>query len=145
MKRLLLGDTRQPLLETIEGMLKHWGYRVLVSSRPEQIKVLLRETSPDLLILGAEFLANSENSLRKRVEKLVTAGNCPLLVLNEEGIENNLTIPMTRSPSPSTFSASLPKCSATRNASPAKICVSPSSSRGCSPGEPRLAWRKFSA
>ncbi len=93
MKRLLLGDTRQPLLETIEGMLKHWGYRVLVSSRPEQIKILLRETSPDLLILGAGLLANSETSLSKSVGKLVASGNCPLLVLHEEGIENNLTLP----------------------------------------------------
>lgn len=92
MKRLLLGDTRQPLLETIEGMLKHWGYRVLVSSRPEQIRVLLRETSPDLLILGAGLLVKDESSLRKSVEKLVTAGNCPLLVLREEGLEDHLTL-----------------------------------------------------
>ncbi|MDY0269209.1 PilZ domain-containing protein [Trichloromonas sp.] len=93
MKRLLLGDTRQPLLETIEGMLKHWGYRVLVSSRPEQIRVLLQETSPDLLILGAGLLANAESALRQGVDKQLAAGNCPLLVLGEEGVEVDPTLP----------------------------------------------------
>ncbi len=101
MKRLLLGDTRKALLSTVEGILKHWGYRVLVSSRPEQIKVLLKETSPNLLILGAGLLADSDPAIRKNAEKLVASGHCPLLVLQEEGVSDvfsgpheNLSVPL---------------------------------------------------
>ncbi|MEJ2200687.1 MAG: PilZ domain-containing protein [Desulfuromonadaceae bacterium] len=86
MKRLLLGDCRKPLLSTVETILKHWGYRTLVSSRPEQIEALLTETSPNLLILGAGMLADPNFNIRSKAETLVASGNCPLIVLNEEGI-----------------------------------------------------------
>jgi hypothetical protein len=93
MKRLLLGDNRKPLLSTVEAILKHWGYRVLTSSRPEQIKILLQETSPDLLILGAGLLAEQDPAIRKTAEKLVSTGNCPLIVLNEEGVADVVSVP----------------------------------------------------
>lgn len=93
MKRLLLGDHRKPLLSTVETILKHWGYRALVSSRPEQIEALLDETSPNLLILGAGLLVDPALSIRQKTEHLVKAGNCPLIVLKEEGIEDNFSIP----------------------------------------------------
>jgi hypothetical protein len=88
MKRLLLGDYRKPLLSTVETILKHWGYRVLVSSRPEQLEALLDETSPNLLILGAGVLADPDFTIRQKAEALVDTGNCPLIVMKEEGIED---------------------------------------------------------
>ncbi|OHB33982.1 MAG: hypothetical protein A2X84_04515 [Desulfuromonadaceae bacterium GWC2_58_13] len=93
MKRLLLGDSRKDLLSTIEAILKHWGYRVLVSSRPEQIRILLVETSPDLLILGAGLLAEPDATLLKATENRVAMGICPLIVLKEEGVSDPVTAP----------------------------------------------------
>lgn len=96
MKRLLLGDTRAPLLSTIETILKHWGYRVLSSSRAEQVEMLLKETAPDLLILGAGLLADPDPAIRQATEKWVSSGHCPLIVLNEEGVEDVFPLPHDR-------------------------------------------------
>ncbi len=93
MKRLLLGDTRPSLLSTVDAILKHWGYRVLASSRPEQIRILLQETSPNLLLLGAGLLDEKDPTIRKAVTKLVNTGNCPLIVLNEEGVKDTISVP----------------------------------------------------
>jgi len=93
MKRLLLGDSRKSLLSTVEAILKHWGYRVLASSRPEQVRILLQETTPDLLILGAGLLAEPDPSIRKATEKLVGTGKCPLIVLNEDGVKDVVSVP----------------------------------------------------
>jgi hypothetical protein len=93
MKRLLLGDLRKDLLSTVEATLKHWGYRVLVSSRPEQVRILLLETAPDLLILGAGMLAEPEGALLTATEKRVATGNCPLIVLKEAGVREVVSVP----------------------------------------------------
>jgi hypothetical protein len=83
MKRLLIGDKCEELLSTLEVILRHWGYRVLVSSRPAQLVELLRETSPDLLILGARLLEEPDSSLTRTVNRHVNEANRPLIVLQE--------------------------------------------------------------
>ncbi len=93
MKRLLLGDSRKSLLATVEAILKHWGYRVLASSRPEQVRILLQETSPDLLILGAGMLAEPDQAILKAAEKLAATGTCPLIVLQEDDVEDMVSEP----------------------------------------------------
>jgi len=88
MKRLLIGDHREELLSTLEVILRHWGYRVLASSRPEQLVALLRETTPDLLIMGAGMLGDSESPLAREVQLRVADGAAPLIVLLEpEGVD----------------------------------------------------------
>jgi hypothetical protein len=84
MKRLLIGDNCEDLLSTLEVILRHWGYRVLVSSRPAQLVELLRETSPDLLVMGARLLREPDNSLTRAVSRHVSEGKGPLIVLQEE-------------------------------------------------------------
>jgi Tfp pilus assembly protein PilZ len=79
MKRLLIGDNRENLLITIEAILKHWGYRALSSSSSSRLLALLRETEPDLLIMG-ENLLNGEGALRDEVCRMAVAG-IPLLIL----------------------------------------------------------------
>lgn len=83
MKRLLIGDLREELLSTIEVILRHWGYRVLASSRPEQLEALLQETAPDLLILGSGLLRDGESPLARAVHRRVAEGAAPLIVLME--------------------------------------------------------------
>jgi hypothetical protein len=83
MKRLLIGDKCEELLSTLEVILRHWGYRVLVSSRPAQLVELLRETSPDLLVMGARLLMEPDSSLTRAVNRHVNEGNRPLIVLQE--------------------------------------------------------------
>ncbi len=81
MKRLIIGDTRERILSTLEVILKHWGYRVLVSSKTEHLKALLQETSPDLLFMGAPLLHPGENSVVDEVRTLTKKTSCPLVVL----------------------------------------------------------------
>lgn len=59
MKRILLCDRRPNLLETIEVLLRHWGYRVLVAHRPEQIGELLAGLKIDLAMIADEFFAEA--------------------------------------------------------------------------------------
>jgi len=85
MKRLLVGDLREELLSTLEVILKHWGYRVVLSSRPQQLADFLRETSPDLLIMGAQLLAENGTLLMPEVTAKVTTEARPLIVLSDQG------------------------------------------------------------
>jgi Tfp pilus assembly protein PilZ len=93
MKRFLVGDLREDLLSTLEVILKHWGYRVVLSSRPEQLTDFLRETSPDLLIMGSRLLADQGSPLFQAVASKVKAEARPLIVLRDCQIEESLTAP----------------------------------------------------
>lgn len=93
MKRLLVGDLREELLSTLEVILKHWGYRVVLSSRPEQLSEFLQETSPDLLIMGSRLLADQDSPLFQAVASKVANEARPLIVLRDREIEDSLTAP----------------------------------------------------
>ncbi len=41
MKSILVADNRSDLLATLEPILKHWGYRVLSTSKAEQVMTFL--------------------------------------------------------------------------------------------------------
>lgn len=93
MKRLLIGDKGEELLSTLEVILRHWGYRVLVSSRPAQLEELIRETSPDLLVMGARLLTEPGSSLTRAVNHHVNEGNKPLIVLQEGQTTPPIAVP----------------------------------------------------
>ncbi len=93
MKRLLLGDLRIPLLTTTETILKHWGFRVLASSKEEQIKSVFAETTPNLLILGSGVLHQGGEGLLNAIEKPVRSGACPLIVLEDEKFPVSVPLP----------------------------------------------------
>ena len=93
MKRLLVGDLREELLSTLEIILKHWGYRVVLSSRPEQLTEFLKETSPDLLIMGSRLLADQTSSLFQAVESRLEDGTTPLIILRDREVDDSLTAP----------------------------------------------------
>lgn len=92
MKRLIIGDHREKLLSTLETLLKHWGYRVLASSRPEQLEAFLQEIRPDVIIMGARFLTEQHTSLKEALSKRITKDKSPLVVLAEENITPVLDI-----------------------------------------------------
>lgn len=58
MKCLLLADDRFDLLSMLEPILKHWGYRVVTATNVEQANTFLRESAPDLLLIGSPLLAD---------------------------------------------------------------------------------------
>jgi Tfp pilus assembly protein PilZ/CheY-like chemotaxis protein len=99
MKRLLIGDDREKLLTTVEAILKHWGYRALASSRRERLLALLRETAPDLLIMGESLLAGGNNLLREEVFRMAAAGT-PLLVLSASAAPPAVEVPHEHLPVP---------------------------------------------
>lgn len=80
MKRLLVGDNREKLLATLETILRHWGYRTLVSSSQQRLTSLVKETTPDLLIFGEEILLDTTSPIRQMVMEKVAAGT-PLIVM----------------------------------------------------------------
>jgi hypothetical protein len=93
MKRLLIGDNREELLSTLEVILRHWGYRVLVSSRPVQLEELLRETSPNLLVMGASLLVRPDSALAQAVRHHVQERKRPLIILQDEPAVVPLAVP----------------------------------------------------
>ncbi len=81
MKRILLGDRREKLVATIEMILKHWGYRVMASCRPEPLARFLAEVPPDLVILGDNLLTSQNDPFPAQVADQVRERQLPLLVL----------------------------------------------------------------
>jgi Tfp pilus assembly protein PilZ len=93
MKRLLIGDSRERLLSTLEVILKHWGYRALVTSRPDVLKALVKESSPDLLIIGAHLLADEETPLWQAIAARVTDEKCPLIIIGDTEVRQFISLP----------------------------------------------------
>ncbi len=92
MKRLLIGDTREKLLTTLEVILRHWGYRTLVSSNQQRLTALVKETTPDLLVFGELLLQDHSSDLAQLVAQKV-AGGTPLIVMPEFLESSRLQIP----------------------------------------------------
>lgn len=96
MKRLLLGAPNEALLSAAEGILKQLGYRVLVSSRPEELFAFLKKSDLNLLILESDFLKDKTSSLFTEVEAKVK-GDCPLIILGKDTCpipHENLPLPL---------------------------------------------------
>lgn len=91
MKRLLLADHREELLGTLEVILRHWGYRVVACSRLSSVEDLLRETEPDLLILGTRLAADPR--LARALEVAVRERMRPLILLAEADVTTPADLP----------------------------------------------------
>jgi Tfp pilus assembly protein PilZ len=104
MKRLLIGDTREKLLATVETILKHWGYRALASSHSDRLLALLQETAPDLLIIGEPLLKEGNNLFREKIFRMANSGT-PLLVLSVSASPPALEVPHEHLPVPIDFFA----------------------------------------
>lgn len=99
MKRLLVGDHRENLLATLETILRHWGYRTLVSSSQQRLTSLVKETTPDLLIFGEEILEDTSSPLNQMIAEKVANGT-PLLVMTDSLKPSSLQIPHETLPVP---------------------------------------------
>lgn len=84
MKRLLVAETRYELLSTLEVILKHWGYRVLALTRPDDILQSLATYPPDLLIVGADLLQSPSEPLNRALRHLLQDPTSPTLVLKNQ-------------------------------------------------------------
>lgn len=93
MKRLLVGDSREKLLETIELIVKHWGYRLVASTRPEPLVEMLEAAPTDLMILGPSLLRDSDSPLTSLVQKKIVEDRCPVIILGELGVADPLQEP----------------------------------------------------
>lgn len=99
MKRLLVGDHREKLLATLETILRHWGYRTLVSSSRQRLTSLVKETTPDLLIFGEEILQDTSSPLNQMIAEKVTHGT-PLIIMTDRLKPPPLQIPHETLPVP---------------------------------------------
>jgi len=81
MKRILLGDPREGLITTLEAILKHWGYRVIACANASTLTQLLREISPDLLLVGHDLLTTGGSELLEQITALTSAPSCPLIMI----------------------------------------------------------------
>lgn len=99
MKRLLVGDNREKLLATLETILRHWGYRTLVSSSQRRLTSLVTETTPDLLIFGEHILLDPTSPLRELVLHKAANGT-PLLVMSDRSDPPSLEVPHETLPVP---------------------------------------------
>ena len=94
MKNILVADNRSDLLATLGPILKHWGYRVLSTSKAEQVMTFLLESVPCLLIIGEELLTAPELSLDPDTQNKVKSGSLPVIALKQNGAS---TFPVTPS------------------------------------------------
>ena len=83
MKLVVIADHREQLLDVFEVILKHWGYRVMVSSNPPQIEALLKEMSPDLVIMGSQILEGESPSQKKSLQRSVLSLQSPFILLSD--------------------------------------------------------------
>lgn len=81
MKRILLGDPREGLATTLEAILKHWGYRVVACTKASTLTQLLREISPNLLLVGHDLLATGGSELLEQMTACTNTGRCPLIMI----------------------------------------------------------------
>lgn len=85
MKNILLADNRPELLETLEPILKHWGYRVLATGKVDLANTFLRESDLCLLIVGEELLADPQFKITPEIAEKMSAGELPVVTLQQEG------------------------------------------------------------
>ncbi|NLC69894.1 MAG: PilZ domain-containing protein [Desulfuromonadaceae bacterium] len=81
MKLIVIGDRREHLLNTLEVILKHWGYRVLVSSSPERVEAILKGMKADLLIMGSDLFPDGTPPLKNGLRKVISTRDFPLILL----------------------------------------------------------------
>jgi len=93
MKNILVADNRPELLATLEPILKHWGYRVLSTSKADQVMLFIKESNPCLLIMGEAFFAAKDLSLDKKTTERIKTGELPTIALKQEGAEKSEITP----------------------------------------------------
>jgi len=91
MKRLLLGEHREDILNTLDLTLKHWGYRVLAVPRRERLNKLIRDTAFDLLIINADWL-DANHATLEALETCIGKG-ASLMVLKSRETTPQLPLP----------------------------------------------------
>jgi len=101
LKLIVIGDRREYLLDALEIILKHWGYRVLASSNPKRLEAILNGIKADLLILGSDLPARQISCLPDGPQKTADPKTFPLILLSdlknphrEEAMENALPVPI---------------------------------------------------
>lgn len=87
MKNILVADSRPELLATLEPILKHWGYRVLSTSKADQVMPFIRESKPSLLIMGEDFFADKDLALDAKATENIKTGELPTIALKQDGAE----------------------------------------------------------
>ncbi|TYO98236.1 PilZ domain-containing protein [Geothermobacter ehrlichii] len=83
MKKILICLRQEDLLTTLELILKHWGYRVIATHRPEDLPQYFTDGNPDFLLVESRLAAHPE------IGRLVDAGcrrtGCPVVLIGPPG------------------------------------------------------------
>ncbi len=87
MKNILVADNRPELLATLEPILKHWGYRVLSTSKADQVMPFIGESRPSLLIMGEEIFAAKDLALDSKTTESIKSGELPTIALKQDNAE----------------------------------------------------------
>lgn len=85
MKNIIIADNRANLMATLEPILKHWGYRVLSTSNADEVGTYLSESSPCLLIIGEDLLADPGLKIDDKFAQKIAKGTFPVVALKQEG------------------------------------------------------------
>lgn len=84
MKSILIADNRPELLATLDPILKHWGYRVLSTRGADQVMAFMRESIPNLLIIGEGLLTDPSLSLAPDTLQKIKSGELPAIALKQQ-------------------------------------------------------------
>jgi hypothetical protein len=84
MKSILIADSRTELLETLEPILKHWGYRVLSTDKARQVTTFLDESEPCMLAIGEGFLCDEKLGISARALKKIERGELAVVSMKDD-------------------------------------------------------------
>jgi CheY-like chemotaxis protein len=93
MKSILVADNRSDQIETLEPILKHWGYRVLSTGKVDQAITFLQESEPCLLIIGEELLADPALKLTPETTHKIETGEIYIVALQQDDAGKAQLIP----------------------------------------------------
>jgi len=93
MKNILIADNRSELLATLEPILKHWGYRVLSTSKADQVMLFIRESTPSLLIIGEELFADPNLGLDSEAKQRIKSADLPVIALKQDTTKTAELVP----------------------------------------------------
>ncbi len=90
MKKILVCLRQDDLLTTLELILRHWGYRVIATHRPEDLPQYFTSSNPDFLLVESQLAA------RPPVRRYLDAGDqqkCPVVLIGADDDPSAPSIP----------------------------------------------------
>ncbi|WP_025144343.1 two-component system response regulator [Pedobacter jeongneungensis] len=83
-KRILIADITPEILESTKLLLEDFGYEVCTENNPEQIINLVKNLSPELLLLQTELQFHDGKEICNAISRDESAKKTPVILMSTE-------------------------------------------------------------